>query len=61
MRGLRRLPALVDSWFDLLPANQDLTAAEVRLMPAPGREMRLKQLLAAEAWKQPLAAVEKTE
>ena len=26
MRGLRRLPALVDSWFDLLPANQRETA-----------------------------------
>lgn len=36
----------VDHGFDLLPANGDLTAAEVRLMPAPGREMRLKQLLA---------------
>lgn len=32
--------------YDLLPGNGDLTAAEVRLMPAPGREMRLKQLLA---------------
>jgi hypothetical protein len=26
MRGFRRLPALVDSWFDLLPANQRETA-----------------------------------
>ncbi len=36
----------VDAGYDLLPANSDLTAAEVRLMPLPGREMRLKQLLA---------------
>jgi chromosome partitioning protein len=36
----------VDGGFDLLPANGDLTAAEVRLMPLPGREMKLKQLLA---------------
>lgn len=36
----------VEHGYDLLPANGDLTAAEVRLMPAPGREMRLKQLLA---------------
>lgn len=26
MRGIRRLPALVDSWFDLLPADQRETA-----------------------------------
>jgi chromosome partitioning protein len=32
--------------FDLLPGNADLTAAEMRLMPQPGREMRLKTLLA---------------
>ncbi len=31
--------------FDLLPGNSDLTAAELRLMPQPGREMRLKKLL----------------
>lgn len=36
----------VEAGYDLLPANGDLTAAEVRLMPLPGREMRLKQLLA---------------
>jgi len=36
----------VAAGYDLLPANGDLTAAEVRLMPLPGREMRLKQLLA---------------
>ena len=35
----------VEAGYDLLPANSDLTAAEVRLMPLPGREMRLKQLL----------------
>jgi chromosome partitioning protein len=32
--------------YDLLPGNADLTAAEMRLMPQPGREMRLKTLLA---------------
>jgi chromosome partitioning protein len=32
--------------YDLLPGNADLTAAEMRLMPQPGREMRLKSLLA---------------
>ncbi|MGH8134749.1 MAG: ParA family protein [Steroidobacteraceae bacterium] len=33
--------------FDLLPANQDLTAAEVRLLATPtGREHRLEQALA---------------
>ncbi|KAF1712253.1 chromosome partitioning protein [Pseudoxanthomonas kalamensis DSM 18571] len=31
--------------FDLLPGNIDLTAAEVRLMDAQGRESRLKQAL----------------
>ena len=31
--------------YDLLPGNGDLTAAEVRLMPQPGRELRLKSLL----------------
>ena len=36
----------VAAGYDLLPANGDLTAAEVRLMPLPGREMRLKQVLA---------------
>jgi len=36
----------IEDNFDLLPGNGDLTAAEVRLMPMPGREMRLKQLLA---------------
>ena len=32
--------------FDLLPGNIDLTAAEIRLMGADGREQRLKQALA---------------
>ena len=32
--------------FDLLPGNNDLTAAEIRLMGADGREQRLKQALA---------------
>ncbi len=36
----------IEENFDLLPGNGDLTAAEVRMMPMPGREMRLKQLLA---------------
>ena len=31
--------------YDLLPGNGDLTAAEVRLMPQPGREIRLKRQL----------------
>lgn len=31
--------------FDLLPGNGDLTAAEVRLMPQPGRELRLRNAL----------------
>lgn len=35
----------VEHGYDLLPGNGDLTAAEVRLMPQPGREMRMKQLL----------------
>jgi len=32
--------------FGVLPANQDLTLAEVRLLSHPGRERRLKQVLA---------------
>ncbi len=35
--------------FDLLPANDDLTAAEVRLMDREGRERRLSQVLAGVA------------
>jgi chromosome partitioning protein len=31
--------------YDLLPGNGDLTAAEVRLMPQPGREIRLRRQL----------------
>ena len=35
---------------DLLPANQDLTAAEVRLLAMPaGRERRLREALASES------------
>jgi chromosome partitioning protein len=34
-----------DCRFDLLPANSDLTAAEVRLLQEIGREMRLKKAL----------------
>ncbi|MCK6370261.1 MAG: AAA family ATPase [Gammaproteobacteria bacterium] len=34
-----------DGQFDLLPANADLTAAEVRLIQEIGREMRLKKAL----------------
>ncbi|MBM4195776.1 MAG: ParA family protein [Gammaproteobacteria bacterium] len=34
-----------DGQFDLLPANSDLTAAEVRLLQETGRERRLKQAL----------------
>jgi chromosome partitioning protein len=33
--------------YHLLPGNGDLTAAEVRLMPQPGREIRLKRQLEA--------------
>lgn len=33
--------------YDILPGNGDLTAAEVRLMPQPGREIRLKRQLEA--------------
>ncbi len=36
----------VDSGFDLLPANGDLTVAEVRLMEEDGREYRLQRALA---------------
>lgn len=39
--AVRKLP----HGFDLLPGNGDLTAAELRLMPQPGRELRLKQAL----------------
>ncbi|GAB3370529.1 ParA family protein [Spongiibacter taiwanensis] len=36
-----------DSGFDVLPANQDLTAAEVELINEIGREFRLKEALQA--------------
>ncbi|MGB0722348.1 MAG: ParA family protein [Gammaproteobacteria bacterium] len=35
-----------ESGFDLLPANSDLTAAEVTLMESQGRERRLSEVLA---------------
>ena len=35
--------------YDLLPSNIDLTAAEIRLMDEPGREQRLKAVLATVA------------
>lgn len=38
-----------EAGFDLLPANRDLTAAEVKLMEAIAREARLKDALAAVA------------
>ena len=38
---------VVPGGFDLLPANDDLTAAEVRLMDAERRERRLAEVLAA--------------
>ncbi len=38
---------VLDGAFDLLPANGDLTAAEVGLMNAAGREQRLRSALAA--------------
>jgi len=37
--------AVQEGRFDLLPANSDLTAAEVRLLQEIGREMRLKMAL----------------
>jgi chromosome partitioning protein len=37
--------AVQEGRFDLLPANGDLTAAEVRLLQEIGREMRLKKAL----------------
>ncbi|MBD2857609.1 ParA family protein [Spongiibacter sp. KMU-158] len=42
------LPA-PDSGFDVLPANQDLTAAEVELINEIGREFRLREAVAAVA------------
>jgi chromosome partitioning protein len=39
--AIRKLP----HGYDLLPGNGDLTAAELRLAPQPGREMRLKNAL----------------
>jgi len=41
--AIRKLP----HGFDLLPGNGDLTAVELRLMPQPGRELKLKLKLAA--------------
>ena len=37
--------AVQEGQFDLMPANSDLTAAEVRLLQEIGREMRLKMAL----------------
>ena len=37
--------AASEGGFGVLPANQDLTVAEVRLLNHPGRERRLKQIL----------------
>ena len=37
--------AASEGGFGVLPANQDLTVAEVRLLNYPGRERRLKQIL----------------
>lgn len=39
--------AAPESGFDVLPANQDLTAAEVELINEIGREFRLREALAA--------------
>jgi chromosome partitioning protein len=41
------LVRVMPAGFDLLPANDDLTAAEVRLMGAERRERRLAEVLAA--------------
>jgi chromosome partitioning protein len=40
------ITTLPDFHFDLIPANADLTAAEVELIQAPRRERRLKEALA---------------
>jgi chromosome partitioning protein len=40
---------LAEGGFDLVPSNQDLTAAEVGLMQRPDREYRLKNALASVA------------
>lgn len=37
----------LEAGYDLLPANGDLTAAEVELLELPGRERRLQELLKA--------------
>jgi hypothetical protein len=45
MRGMRRLPALVDSWFDLLPEDQRATALALHgaiLAGAPQAEMLVR-------------------
>lgn len=42
---LREAIRKLEHGYDLLPGNGDLTAAEVRLMPQPGREIRLKRQL----------------
>ena len=39
------IQAASEGGFGVLPANQDLTVAEVRLLNYPGRERRLKQIL----------------
>lgn len=45
MRGPRRLPALVDAWFDLLPDNQRETSQQLHsaiLAAAPSAEMLVR-------------------
>jgi chromosome partitioning protein len=46
---VKLIDALIDlpHGYKLLPGNGDLTAAEVQLMPQPGREIRLKRQLEA--------------
>lgn len=44
---LDRAVIATDAGFDLLPANGDLTAAEIKLADAIAREQRLREILAA--------------
>ncbi len=44
-RAMDTIVAVEEGGYDILPANADLTAAEVRLMQEIGREMKLRQAL----------------
>lgn len=45
--ALERAVVATEAGFDLLPANGDLTAAEIKLADAIAREQRLREILAA--------------